>query len=377
MLPPSFTLQVSAKRLVPKELYIYPTKYEAPAYITFKKKDGKFRGESTIKKFGGIEKADMHGNVPVTGIKLIRAEGGTSTMQPYVRMSDPRGWIIDIPDSDAVVLIREIGYDPEKGFTSGLVYTWHEDKLILVPCTDKELDDYHKADSGRDSLKLANLVPGVYYDNKKYPGYFLGYQWRLNFEAPEYPYYNDYVNEGVCKCKLEKTYLFQGNYFFTLTSTSLPFTEGSKAKLLPEQIQKKYNGYTKIKNFKHCDTKPAGLVAFTGNPSNIVSTDKVLKHKNSDWIVISPDGKYMLNIRCNEKQCYVLDSYEIISGLTVHHTRITNEYSGGYRRRDIKTHSLETMVKEYENFTWVRNEHSYSSTTLYIKDSEGQEHPIR
>lgn len=170
-----------------KENYFIPEKIE----VTFKKRSDTFFGKLSyltyINKHGvlkcskswntwgdkDIPKESLE-NIPTSGFMVNKqiTRGGYRYRSEWVRISDPRGFDIEIPIENLIWILDYEGVvKGSKELTGEFVYSWlNEEKLILLPCDSDVYRDSKKETEKVIAAKISKstLVPGALYKRSTY-----------------------------------------------------------------------------------------------------------------------------------------------------------------------------------------------------------------
>ena len=170
-----------------KENYFIPEKIEVAfqkrkdtfsgklSYLTYINKKGILKCSKSWNNWGDKDiPNESIENIPTSGFMVNKqiTRGGYRYRSEWVRISDPRGFDIEIPVENLIWILDYEGVvKGSKELTGEFVYSWLNEKdLILLPC-----DSNAYKDSKRETEKIidakiskSSLVPGALYKRSTY-----------------------------------------------------------------------------------------------------------------------------------------------------------------------------------------------------------------
>lgn len=117
-------------------------------------------------------------NSPTKGFSIRRAvggHGGWSSRKAWCRITDPRGFDIEISFENLIFLLNHCGYSlkEDKGtFDCEMVYAWDGTKLVLCPVNSPDYTYSQELDSKKE-IKVTDCQIGHWYTIKKEKGTIL------------------------------------------------------------------------------------------------------------------------------------------------------------------------------------------------------------
>ena len=139
------------------------------AYVTYIDSVGKHRKQSSWESWRDISiPSDDFKNDPIEGIVLNKVAGGGGSQWNkrlyVVRVSDPRGFEIEIEVSNLLFILKNCSSDVVDGVKGKFVYAWQGTELVLLPVASP---DYAQATifTSRQTMKVTrtDMVPGRTY----------------------------------------------------------------------------------------------------------------------------------------------------------------------------------------------------------------------